>query len=138
MIKKATQNFSFKPGRNLPLFEGNFQRLEQVFVNLIQNACQALPDNSKKIEISTIFEIIKTQIVIKVEDEGIGIEEKNLKYIFDPFFTTKRDIGGTGLGLSISSQIIQEHGGSLMVESTVGKGTTINIILKVISFEKKK
>jgi PAS domain S-box-containing protein len=138
MIKKATQNFSFKPGRNLPLFEGNFQKLEQVFINLIQNACHALPDNSKKIEISTIFEIKKKQIVIKVEDEGVGIEEKNLKYIFDPFFTTKRDSGGTGLGLSISSQIIQEHGGSLNVESTVGKGTTINIILKVISFEKKK
>jgi len=56
----------------------------------------------------------------------------------DPFFTTKRESGGTGLGLTISSQIIQEHGGSLMVESTVGKGTTININLNVISFEKKK
>jgi PAS domain S-box-containing protein len=137
MITKATQNFSFKPG-NLPLFEGNFQKLEQVFLNLIQNACQALPDNSKKIGISTIYEFKKKQIVIKIEDEGAGIEEKNLKYIFDPFFTTKRDSGGTGLGLSIASQIIQEHGGSLNVESTVGKGTAIIINLKVISYEKKK
>ncbi|MDQ1354424.1 MAG: hypothetical protein QG657_4733, partial [Acidobacteriota bacterium] len=138
MIKKATQNFSFKPGRNLPPFEGNSQKLEQVFINLIQNACQALPDNSKKIEISTIYEVKKKQIIIKVEDEGVGIEENNRKYIFDPFFTTKRDSGGTGLGLSISLQIIQEHGGSLMVESIAGKGTTIIINLKVILFEKKK
>jgi PAS domain S-box-containing protein len=137
MVKKATQNFSFKPGRNLPLFEGNFQKLEQVFINLIQNACQALPDNSKKIEISTIFEIKKKRIIITVEDEGVGIEEKNLKYIFDPFFTTKRESGGTGLGLSISSQIIQEHGGSLMVESTVSKGTIIIINLPVTSFKKE-
>lgn len=138
MIKKTTRNFSFKPGRNLPLFEGNYQKLEQVFVNLIQNACQALPNNSKKIEISTIFEIKKKRIVIKVEDEGVGIEEKNLKYIKDPFFTTKRESGGTGLGLTISSQIIQEHGGSLMVESKAGKGTIININLKAISFEKNR
>lgn len=138
MIKKATQNFSFSPGRSLPLFEGNYQKLEQVIVNLIQNACQALPDKSKKIEISTSFEVKKKRILIKVVDNGTGIEEKNLKYITDPFFTTKRDSGGTGLGLTISSQIIQEHGGSLMVESTVGKGTTIIINLKVISYEKRK
>jgi len=137
MIKKATTNFSFKPARNLPHFEGNFQKLEQVIINLIQNACQALPDNSKKIEISTIYEIKKKQIVIEVEDEGVGIEEKNRKYIFDPFFTTKRDSGGTGLGLSICSQIIQEHGGSLKVESMVGKGTTIIINLRVNSFKKE-
>ncbi|MDQ1352044.1 MAG: hypothetical protein QG657_2350, partial [Acidobacteriota bacterium] len=67
-----------------------------------------------------------------------GIEEKNRKYIFDPFFTTKRDSGGTGLGLSISLQIIQEHEGTLMVESIAGKGTTIIINLKVISFEREK
>ncbi len=132
MLKKATNNFNFKPTGKIPLFEGNFLKMEQVFVNLIQNACQALPDNSKSIEISTIYNTKKKQIVIKVEDEGVGIEEKNLKHITDPFFTTKRDSGGTGLGLTISSQIIQEHGGSLMVESTVGKGTIIIINLPVI------
>jgi PAS domain S-box-containing protein len=131
MIKKATINFNFKPAKNLPLLEGNFQKLEQVFINLIQNACQALPVKSKKIEMSTIFDKKKNQIIIKVEDEGIGIEEKNMRQITDPFFTTKRDKGGTGLGLAISMQIIQEHGGRMSFESSVGEGTTVIVKLPV-------
>ena len=66
---------------------------------------------------------------MKVTDEGIGINQEDLKKIKDPFFTTKRHIGGTGLGLSVSSQIILNHGGSLTFESIVGEGTTATVTL---------
>jgi PAS domain S-box-containing protein len=129
MIRKSTDRFSFKPGRNLPPLVGNFQRLEQVFINLIQNACQALADKTKKIKIETIYQKRNKQIEIRVEDEGKGIAEKDRKHIMDLFYTTRRDSGGTGIGLAISSQILREHGGSINIESEVGQGTIITIKL---------
>ncbi len=131
MLKKSTKHFSIKLAEHPPLIWGNFRKLEQVFINLIKNACQSLTDNSKKIEISTIYEKDKKQIVIKVMDEGIGIKEEDLKYITDLFFTTRRDQGGTGLGLSISMQIVHEHKGRMMFQSQEGKGTTVTVILPV-------
>ncbi len=131
MIKRATKNFSFIPSRNLPQFIGNYQRLEQVFLNLIQNACQSLPNDSHRITISTYYEQENRQIIVKVKDDGEGIEEKDLKHITAPFFTTKRDKGGTGLGLSISLQILQDHGGSMNFESSKGKGTTVTVSLPI-------
>lgn len=131
MLKKSTKNFSTKLAENLPLIRGNFQKLEQVFINLIKNACQFLMDKSKKIEISTIYEKEKNQIAIKVMDEGIGIKEEHKKYITDPFFTTNRDQGGTGLGLFISMQIIHDHNGRMEFQSEKGKGTTVTVILPV-------
>ncbi|MCU0285719.1 MAG: ATP-binding protein [Acidobacteria bacterium] len=138
IIKKSTHNFSFENGERLPFIHGNFQRLEQIFINLIQNACQALTDNTQGIFISAAHDEIGSQVVIKVKDEGIGIDEKDLKYITDPFFTTKRDTGGVGLGLSISLQIIQEHGGTMNFESRPGKGTTVFIQLPVLPEDEKK
>jgi signal transduction histidine kinase/ligand-binding sensor domain-containing protein len=131
MLKKATTQFSLNLAENLPLIQGNFQKLEQVFINLIQNACQALPDKNRGIHISTDYKKDKDHIVITVKDEGVGIDNKVLGYITDPFFTTKRDQGGTGLGLSISLQIIREHNGSMNFESEVGKGTTVTVRLPV-------
>lgn len=131
MIKKSTNSFSFKPAGNLPSIEGNFQRLEQVFINFIQNACQALSDKIKKIEIVTHFQKKNKQIEVRVEDEGKGIAEKDQKHIMDLFFTTKRESGGTGIGLAISSQIIREHGGRIGVSSKVGQGTIVTIKLPV-------
>lgn len=138
MIKKSTQDFSPELAENLPYITGNFQRLERVIINLIQNACQALTVNTQRIFISTTYDKDSSRIVIKVKDEGVGIEEKDLKYITDPFFTTKRDSGGVGLGLSISLQIIQEHGGTMDFKSTPGQGTTVFIYLPVRSDEEKR
>jgi len=98
--------FAYKLDNDLPFIYGNYQRLQQVFINLIQNACQALPDDNHRIHISSIYDDKKIEIVVKVQDEGKGIEKKDLKNITDPFFTTKRSQGGTGLGLSISLKII--------------------------------
>jgi PAS domain S-box-containing protein len=132
MLKKSTKNFSIKLTEHSPLIRGNFRKLEQVFINLIRNACQSLVDISKKIEISTTYEKEKKQIVIKVMDEGIGIKEEHKKYIFNPFFTTRRDQGGTGLGLYISMQIVKEHKGRIEFHSQEGKGTTVTVTLPII------
>ena len=131
MIKKSTHQFSIEYGNHVPLLRGNFQRLEQVMINLIQNACQALPDPQKGIFISVQTSEEKSTISIKVHDEGMGIPLDKLLNITDPFFTTKHDSGGVGLGLSISSKIVEEHGGSLQFESEVGAGTTATITLPV-------
>ncbi|MCK4762998.1 MAG: GHKL domain-containing protein [Candidatus Aminicenantes bacterium] len=138
MIKKATKNFSWESEEILPEISGSFQRLEQVFINLIQNACQSLSDNTHGIYISTGYDNEKNEIIVKIKDEGEGIEEKDLKKITDPFFTTKRSNGGTGLGLSISFQIIKDHGGSINFESKKGKGTTVSVRLPITPLKEEK
>jgi polar amino acid transport system substrate-binding protein len=129
MIMKSTNHFSIEYGDRLPLLKGNFQRLEQVIINLIQNACQALRDIRKGIFVSTSYDEQRQSIVVKVEDEGIGIPPEILPHITDPFFTTKHESGGTGLGLSISSRIVKEYGGTLAFTSENRKGTKAEIFL---------
>lgn len=131
MINKSTHRFTVEYTKDLPSLTGNFQRLEQVFVNLIQNACQALKNPSKGIFVSTSCDDELKSIVIKIRDEGIGIPSENLSQITDPFFSTKHDLGGIGLGLSISSKIVEDHGGRMIFDSEIGKGTTIEIVLPV-------
>ncbi|MEJ2167316.1 MAG: 7TM diverse intracellular signaling domain-containing protein [Desulfobacterales bacterium] len=129
MIRKFTDHFHVDFGADLPLLTGNFQRLEQVLVNLIQNACQALPDPHKGVFVSTAYDPEKSRIVIAVRDEGSGIASEHLPHIMDPLFTTRQDSGGVGLGLSISAQIVAEHGGTMFFASQVGSGTTVTVSL---------
>ena len=131
MINKSTSHFSVSYGDNLPKLRGNSHRLEQVIINLIQNACQALPDIRKGIFLSTSYDEKARSIVVEIQDEGIGIPPDVLPHITDPFFTTKSNSGGIGLGLSISSRIIKEHGGTLVFASEPGKGTIAEITLPV-------
>jgi len=131
MINKSTSHFSVTYGEKLPVLKGNFHRLEQVIINLIQNACQALSDIQKGIFLSTSYDEKTCSIVVKVKDEGVGILPEVLPHITDPFFTTKSNSGGIGLGLSISSRIIKEHGGTLVFASEPGKGTIAEITLPV-------
>jgi len=125
MIKKATNNLEVKLLPKIPTFHGNAQRVEQVVVNLVQNACQASTERSQMISISTGYDIERDQVVLEVSDQGEGIPLENQRKIFDPFFTTKRELGGTGLGLSVTSSIVREHHGVLEVHSEPGKGTNI-------------
>jgi polar amino acid transport system substrate-binding protein len=129
LIKRCTTRFSVELATNLPPVNGNSRRLEQVVVNLLQNACQALPGPDRAIFVSTRFDASRRLVVIAVHDEGEGIQEQDLAHLTDPFFTTKRDSGGTGLGLSISAAIVEEHQGSLSFESTPGQGTVIRVHL---------
>jgi PAS domain S-box-containing protein len=134
MITKSSSNFSVKYAENLPILKGNSHRLEQVMINLIQNACQALLDTRRRLSLSTSFDEKTCSVVVKVHDEGIGIPPEVLPHITDPFFTTKSDSGGIGLGLSISSRIVKEHGGLLTFTSEPGTGTTAEMILPVSNF----
>ena len=131
MIMKSTNHFSIEYSNHLPLLKGNFQRLEQVIINLIQNACQALRDTKKSIFVSTSYDEKKRSILVKVEDEGVGISSEILPHITEPFFTTKHEAGGMGLGLSISSRIVKEYGGTLTFTSEPGRGTKAEIILPI-------
>jgi len=131
MINKSTDHFSINYGKNLPALQGNFQRLEQVMINLIQNACQALLDKTKGISVSTSFAKQSHIILVRIKDEGRGIPSENLPHITDPLFTTRQESGGVGLGLSISSRIVQEHGGTMTFTSEPDKGTTAEVALPV-------
>ena len=130
-IMKATTHFSVEYGSELPPIKGNVQRFEQVIINLIQNACQALPDARRGIFLSTSHDEKRQTIIVNVRDEGMGIPADVLPHIAEPFFTTKRDFGSLGLGLSISHRIVKEHGGSLNFTSEQAKGTTAEIVLPV-------
>jgi PAS domain S-box-containing protein len=131
LIKKSTYSFSM----NLPdkpiYVVGNKQKLEQVFINLIQNSCESLTSNEESI----VIEVKKQDgnCIISVIDEGKGIPKSDIQSITDPFFTSRRDSGGTGLGLSVSAGIIKDHKGKLEFESLVGAGTTARVILPLIS-----
>ena len=104
-----------------PLVRGMPEQLAQVFVNLVTNACHAMPESSGVLVISTHLE--RESVVVVVEDNGHGIAPKHLPQIFTPFFTTKREGWGTGLGLSIVKNIVDSHGGDIRVEPRPGGGT---------------
>ena len=113
-----------KLGDNLPEITTDANQLSQVFVNLILNAIDAMPDGGTL----TVSSLLDGQnIVIKFEDTGVGISKKDLKKIFDPFYTTKEK--GTGLGLAVSYNIIKKLKGTINVESEENKGTVFTIIL---------
>ena len=112
----------------IPPVECDIQRLSQVFMNLLINAAQAI-EKRGTIKIRTFNE--NNNVVVQISDTGTGIPKENIKRLFDAFFTTKEAGKGTGLGLSISYKIIQEHNGTIDVESEVGKGTVFTIKLPV-------
>lgn len=102
------------------------ERLQQVFINIILNAIDAMPKGGTlKIDISQE----ENEVLVKIADTGTGIKKQHLPHIFDPFFTTKGIGKGTGLGLSISYAIVKEHEGHITVESEVGKGTCFTIFI---------
>jgi PAS domain S-box-containing protein len=110
----------------LPWIHGDLNQLQQVLLNLSLNACEAMPGGGR-LTIRTSRQNAK--VLVKVIDTGCGIKKEHLDQIFEPFFSTKPVGKGTGLGLSISYGIVQQHGGTLEVESQVGEGTTFTVVL---------
>lgn len=133
-IKKNNINVTFD-GNDLPPILGDSQHFLQVFVNLILNAVQAMPDGGM-IKISTNNIENTGEILIQIDDSGCGIPKEDMAYLFDPFFTTKHE--GTGLGLTIVHGIIDAHNGRVEVESTFNKGTTFKVYLPVKQKDIKK
>jgi signal transduction histidine kinase len=114
---------------DLPLIEGFPGKLNQVFMNLLTNALQALPEEGGTITLTTISH--GPEVEIRVQDNGCGIPPEVRNRMFEPFYTTKEVGEGTGLGLAISLGIIKQHKGQIQVESEAGLGTTVIIRLPV-------
>ena len=125
MIKKATVDFQCRYAEALPAFRGNGQRIEQVVINLLVNACQAMSDPQQPLRVATGVDKTGRWLFVEITDTGEGMPPEVLNRITDPFFTTRRDTGGTGLGLAISDTIIRDHGGRLQFDSRPGRGTTV-------------
>lgn len=126
-IAKATTRFRLELAESLPPIRGNIHRLEQVVINLLQNACEALAAPQQGILVRTAADADGRMVTLTVMDEGRGMDAEVLARIKEPFFTTKRSCGGTGLGLSVSDTIVEEHGGTLTFESAPGRGATATV-----------
>ncbi|MBU1750234.1 MAG: GAF domain-containing protein [Chloroflexi bacterium] len=110
----------------LPLMSLDVSRMKQVFLNLINNAIQAMPQGGT---LGVSIMRVEDEVQIRVADTGVGIPDRHLSHIFEPFFTTKPVGQGTGLGLSVSLGILQDHGGRIEVESEEGQGSTFTVWL---------
>ncbi len=120
---------------DLPAIETNCGKLQQILLNLINNAFAAVEDGGR-IEIS-VSQPSPDSIAIEVEDDGCGMTDHELTRVFEPFYTTKSKHGGTGLGLSITYTLAQELGGSIEVDSEPGKGTRFRVILPLAKPQEK-
>ncbi len=115
---------------DLPELIGSEDQLQQVFMNLVSNAAEAMEaKGGGHLRIETQHSLRDDKLLVDFKDTGIGVPEKNLSKLFEPFFTTKKKGKGVGLGLSVAYGIIQEHGGSIYVESQAGEGTSFNVKL---------
>lgn len=106
---------------------GNELQLNQLLLNLVINAFHAMEQTGGILTVLTRFD--ETHITFEVRDTGCGIEKGDIPHLFDPFFTTKPRGKGTGLGLAIAAQVVEDHKGSIQVESQAGQGTTFTVKL---------
>jgi signal transduction histidine kinase len=118
---------SVKVPQDIPPFESDRGRLQEIFLNLFNNAFAAMSDGGH-LDITARRED-ENFVSVTITDDGCGMSEADLKRIFEPFFSTKKESGGTGLGLSITYGLVQEIGGSISVQSEVGKGTSFVVML---------
>ena len=129
MINKYTGNFTLTLDLEAKVY-GNYGHIEQMIINLLQNACHALTDKSQAIECS--IERAGRHVKVLLSDQGIGMDASVLKNACNPYFTTRKESGGTGLGLSLTSRLIKEHGGYMEITSTPGKGTGIALFFPAL------
>jgi len=133
-----------KLDKKLPLVLADFDQIQQVLINIILNATQAMPEGGN-LTITTsvnegikIGETLKNTVRIEIRDTGVGISKENLSKLFTPFFTTKERGKGVGLGLPVVHGIIERHKGKIEVDSELNVGTTFTIYLEVIDEKKDK
>jgi signal transduction histidine kinase len=128
-IRRATDRFSLELHPGLPRTRGNAQRLEQVIINLILNACQSIGGRDKAIAVRSRPGETSATLRVIVCDEGAGIPAEILPRVREAFFTTRETSGGTGLGLYVSQAIVTAHGGTLELTSKPGVGTEATVTL---------
>jgi two-component system NtrC family sensor kinase len=124
-IKSLNIELVFDKAKKIPQILGNPDRIQQIFLNLLTNACHAMPKGGV-LTLKTAADDNKG-VVVSVSDTGIGISRDDLNKIFEPFYTTKEASKGTGLGLSIAYRIVKEHNGTIDVESELGQGTKFTV-----------
>jgi polar amino acid transport system substrate-binding protein len=131
LISRSTKHFHLDIEQDLPRVRGNYQKLAQAVINILENALQALPGPDSAVRLGTRTGEEGKWIVLECSDEGVGIDPAVQGRIFEPFFTTKRDMGGTGLGLSVVSGIVRENHGKIEIESEPGRGTVVRLLFPV-------
>ncbi|MBN1283737.1 MAG: hybrid sensor histidine kinase/response regulator [Proteobacteria bacterium] len=127
-MRSLNVEMEFRGHSGVPKVLASPDRLQQVFINLLTNACHAMPKGGT-VEVTTGVEDDGRTVAVRVRDTGSGMPEEISDRIFDPFFTTKEPGKGTGLGLSISYRIVRDHGGGISCESEEGKGTVFTVRL---------
>jgi len=128
LLSEKNIDFIYKISDDEVFALGDYNRLNQVIINIVKNSIEAISEKGQgRIKIYT--RLNKNEIMIYIEDNGIGISKENMKKIMDPFFTTKSN--GTGLGLSLSSEIIKAHKGEIYFTSELNKGTKVTICLPI-------
>lgn len=135
LITKRTARFRVDLAADIPSLCGDSQQVEQIIVNLLSNALEALPDRERAVTVTTRHLAAEHGAVLEVHDEGVGIPEQNLSRLCDPFFTTKQNSGGTGLGLAITASLIRAHGARLDFESGPGRGTRARVTFPIAEAE---
>src|SRR5690606_32902661 len=136
-----TTSMSVRLGPSLPLIEGDISQLRQVFLNILLNSVESLPNDTGHIQVSTRYGKLNSQelnnivignadpeqkmVICTISDNGVGMDEKTKRHMFEPFFTTK--FTGRGLGLSAVSGVMRLSKGILSLQSTPNKGTSISI-----------
>ena len=124
-VKSFTSNFICQIDKPIARIKGHDQHIEQIIINLIQNACYALTDHTQAINCRLYESEDGEYIVFSIEDEGCGMSQEVKKKAFEAFYTTRQD--GTGLGLSIVASIVKEHRGYYTLDSCEGRGTRIKV-----------
>ncbi|NMA65699.1 MAG: cell wall metabolism sensor histidine kinase WalK, partial [Clostridiaceae bacterium] len=130
--KLKNQDLKLSIKQNIPLIEGDRYRIDQLLINIIGNAIKYTPEKGR-INVKVYHE--KEYVIIRVEDNGIGIPEEDLARVFERFYRVdkarSRQLGGTGLGLAIAKEIAVLHGGDISIKSKVGKGTQLSVKLPI-------
>lgn len=133
LIAKSTEHFIVDYAPDLPSFRANTQKVEQVIINLLVNACQALENKQQSIRVTTGWNPESGYVFVAVQDEGCGMSSDVQQRLKDPFFTTKQSAGSTGLGLAISDRIMKDHGGKMEFASSLDEGTRATLYFPVNS-----
>ena len=128
IVREAGVSVELTYDENLPKVKAVPGQLHQVFVNLITNACNAAPEEGGRARLATRRHG-HDRIQVEIQDNGVGIQTAELDRVFEPFFSTRRKGTGTGLGLSIVKNIIEEHRGTIEIDSEAGRGTTVLVTL---------